>query len=130
MRCPGQGAPSAREMTIGPGSPPPERADRGRIVDLPRRFTAGFVVDRLGCYRRWQPGGAIWGIAVEMENEISSETETVPPDSGRILIVGGYGQVGLSIAERLAPLFSGRVTVAGRNFDKASVHLPTYMMPN
>ena len=55
-----------------------------------------------------------------MENAISSETETVPPDSGRILIVGGYGQVGLSIAERLAPLFSGRITVAGRNFDKAT----------
>ena len=47
-------------------------------------------------------------------------TKITPPEDGRILIVGGYGQVGLSIAERLAPLFPGRVTVAGRNLDKAT----------
>tara|TARA_B100001939_G_scaffold86036_1_gene73650 strand:+ start:4479 stop:5582 length:1104 start_codon:yes stop_codon:yes gene_type:complete len=50
---------------------------------------------------------------------MSSEAEAVPPSDGKILIVGGYGQVGRSIAERLAPLFPGRVTVAGRNLDKA-----------
>jgi short subunit dehydrogenase-like uncharacterized protein len=35
------------------------------------------------------------------------------------LIVGGYGKVGFLIAERLAHLFPGRVTIAGRNRDKA-----------
>jgi len=50
---------------------------------------------------------------------MSSETETVSADGGKILIVGGYGQVGRMIAERLAPLFPDRVTVAGRNPDKA-----------
>jgi short subunit dehydrogenase-like uncharacterized protein len=50
---------------------------------------------------------------------MSATTETAPPDGGNILIVGGYGQVGRSIAERLAPLFPGRVTIAGRNLDKA-----------
>ncbi|MEM9137078.1 MAG: saccharopine dehydrogenase NADP-binding domain-containing protein [Cyanobacteria bacterium P01_F01_bin.42] len=38
---------------------------------------------------------------------------------GRILIIGGYGHVGQSIAVRLASLFPNRVTVAGRNLDKA-----------
>ena len=47
---------------------------------------------------------------------------TIPPSSGgRILIVGGYGKVGLSIAERLARLFPDRVTLAGRSLDKAMV---------
>ncbi|HXV25913.1 MAG TPA: saccharopine dehydrogenase NADP-binding domain-containing protein [Alphaproteobacteria bacterium] len=39
--------------------------------------------------------------------------------NGNILIIGGYGKVGRSIAERLAPLFPGRVIVAGRSLDKA-----------
>ncbi len=51
---------------------------------------------------------------------MSLETKTAPSDSGRILIVGGYGQVGLTIAERLAPRFPGRVIVGGRNLDKAT----------
>lgn len=38
---------------------------------------------------------------------------------GRILIVGGYGQVGRAIAERLAPQFPDRVVVAGRDAGKA-----------
>ncbi len=42
-----------------------------------------------------------------------------PSANGLILIVGGYGKVGLAIAERLAPMFPGRVTIAGRNLDKA-----------
>ena len=41
------------------------------------------------------------------------------PNGGRILIVGGYGQVGRSIAERLARIFPNRVMVAGRNVYKA-----------
>jgi len=45
---------------------------------------------------------------------------TEPQKSGKILIVGGYGQVGRSIAERLAPIFPGRVTIAGRNQSKAN----------
>ena len=51
-----------------------------------------------------------------MANERAS---TVTAD-GNILIVGGYGQVGLSISERLARLFPGRVLVGGRNQDKAT----------
>jgi hypothetical protein len=51
---------------------------------------------------------------------MSPETEAVPRPGGKILIIGGYGQVGMSIAERLAPLFPGRVTVAGRTLDKAA----------
>ena len=53
------------------------------------------------------------------ENELSPETRSVPPDGGGILIVGGYGHVGRSIARRIAPIFLGRVIVAGRNLDKA-----------
>jgi len=41
-------------------------------------------------------------------------------ERSKILIVGGYGQVGRSIAERLAPGFPGRVTIAGRNQHKAN----------
>ncbi|WP_444904220.1 saccharopine dehydrogenase NADP-binding domain-containing protein [Microbulbifer sp. CnH-101-E] len=50
---------------------------------------------------------------------MKSETMTPLSSSGRVLIVGGYGQVGRSIAERLAVGFPDRVTVAGRNMDKA-----------
>lgn len=50
---------------------------------------------------------------------MTSSSETAPATSGGILIVGGYGQVGLSIAEALAPAYPGRVTIAGRNADKA-----------
>ena len=32
-----------------------------------------------------------------------------------ILVVGGYGVVGRRIATRLAPLFHGRVVIAGRD---------------
>jgi len=39
--------------------------------------------------------------------------------NGKVLIVGGYGQVGRAIAERLAPHFPGRVIVSGRDGDKA-----------
>lgn len=37
-----------------------------------------------------------------------------------ILIVGGYGQVGRHIAAHLAPLYPGRVRIAGRDFAKAA----------
>lgn len=50
---------------------------------------------------------------------MTSKHLNAPPESGQILIVGGYGQVGRSIAERLAPEFPGRVTIAGRNLEKA-----------
>lgn len=53
---------------------------------------------------------------------MSSEAEngTVPPSLGRILVVGGSGQVGRLVAERLASLFPGRVAVAGRDLDRAT----------
>lgn len=50
---------------------------------------------------------------------MSSGTNIAAPNSGKILIVGGYGQVGLSIAKRLAPSFPNRVIVAGRSLEKA-----------
>ena len=56
---------------------------------------------------------------VMLENQLNSETMITPSRSDRVLVVGGYGQVGLSIAERLAVGFPNRVTVAGRNMDKA-----------
>ena len=37
----------------------------------------------------------------------------------KILIVGGYGQVGQFIAARLAPYFPRQVVIAGRNLSKA-----------
>ncbi len=43
---------------------------------------------------------------------------TDPP--GDIVIAGGYGQVGLAIARRLAPLYPGRVVLAGRDEGKAT----------
>lgn len=51
--------------------------------------------------------------------EMSLKHPTELPESGKILIVGGYGQVGRSIAERLAPIFPGRIMIAGRNRSKA-----------
>jgi saccharopine dehydrogenase (NAD+, L-lysine forming) len=38
----------------------------------------------------------------------------------KILIVGGYGGVGRTIAARLSKEFPRQVVVAGRNYDKAS----------
>jgi len=40
--------------------------------------------------------------------------------NSKILIVGGYGNVGRMIALELADLFPGQVIVAGRNYDKAT----------
>lgn len=50
---------------------------------------------------------------------MTTQSPTRPLSNGKILIVGGYGQVGRSIAERLAPQFPGRVVIAGRNLGKA-----------
>ncbi len=50
-----------------------------------------------------------------MPKKLSASAQS---DKG-ILIVGGYGQVGFFIAQRLAPLFPDRVSIAGRNIDKA-----------
>lgn len=49
----------------------------------------------------------------------SPQRRARPPLTGKILIVGGYGQVGQGIAARLAPQFPERVVVAGRNAAKA-----------
>lgn len=38
---------------------------------------------------------------------MSSNLRNEQQETGKILIVGGYGEVGLSIAERLAPGFPG-----------------------
>ena len=40
--------------------------------------------------------------------------------SGDILLAGGYGVVGRRIAARLAPLFPGRLVIAGRNESRAA----------
>ncbi len=42
-----------------------------------------------------------------------------PALEGDIVIVGGYGQVGRSLADRLAPRYPGRVVLAGRSQEKA-----------
>ncbi len=52
---------------------------------------------------------------------MSSESKSVLTEHGKILIVGGYGQVGRMIAERLAPEFPGGLVLAGRNLDKAEI---------
>ncbi len=48
---------------------------------------------------------------------INTKSESEQHD--KILIVGGYGQVGFSIAKQLAPQFPHRVVIAGRNGEKA-----------
>ena len=58
-------------------------------------------------------------MAIQGTTGMSAESKPKPPDRSGILIVGGYGQVGRLIADRLAPLFPGRVIIAGRRFDKA-----------
>lgn len=50
---------------------------------------------------------------------MTPKNEIASPANDKILIIGGYGQVGRSIAEQLAPLFPGRVIVAGRHLEKA-----------
>jgi len=50
---------------------------------------------------------------------MSMQSNPSSPENGKILIIGGYGKVGRFIAERLAPLFLGRVIIAGRNQGKA-----------
>lgn len=42
-----------------------------------------------------------------------------PPREGSIIIIGGYGQVGQSVARALAPSFPGRVMVSGRSLARA-----------
>ena len=39
---------------------------------------------------------------------------------GRILVVGGYGEVGAGVSRRLARMFPDRVTVAGRDMGRAT----------
>jgi short subunit dehydrogenase-like uncharacterized protein len=53
------------------------------------------------------------------EPQAGSAADNRPPVGGKILIIGGYGQVGRAVADRLAPLFPGRVAVAGRSAAKA-----------
>ncbi len=50
---------------------------------------------------------------------MSINTKSKSSDQGKILIIGGYGQVGSDVAARLAPLFPERVVIAGRNLKKA-----------
>jgi hypothetical protein len=44
-----------------------------RDRNLPRRFTGGFVAGCPFCYRRWHPGGAIWGISVDIYTKRPAE---------------------------------------------------------
>jgi hypothetical protein len=70
VRCPGQGAASARAMTIEQGFPSPDQPDKGRTAtyragsrrELWLRALCATVGGSRGeplCYRRWQPRGAI-----------------------------------------------------------------------
>lgn len=54
------------------------------------------------------------------DDPASDASESVARGWGKIIVVGGYGQVGRLIAERLAPRFPDRVVVAGRSLDKAA----------
>ncbi len=64
VRCPGQGAPSARETTIGQGFPPPDQPDKGRTATYRAGSQRELWLRRPLCYRRRQLRGAIWGIPV------------------------------------------------------------------
>lgn len=48
------------------------------------------------------------------------EPKTRSENNNRILIIGGYGQVGQIVAAQLAPLFPSSVVVAGPNLEKAN----------
>ncbi len=50
---------------------------------------------------------------------MAQKNKNSPPLRNKILIVGGYGQVGRAIAKWLAPLYPGRVAIAGRSLNKA-----------
>lgn len=52
-------------------------------------------------------------------SEQGSVPEGKPLAGGKILVIGGYGQVGRAIGERLAPMFPRRLIVAGRSAAKA-----------
>jgi saccharopine dehydrogenase-like NADP-dependent oxidoreductase len=43
----------------------------------------------------------------------------MPSRKGRIIVIGGYGQVGQAVSRSLAPTFPGRVVVAGRSQSRA-----------
>ena len=45
---------------------------------------------------------------------------TAPGAAEAILVVGGYGQVGVGVSERLARAFPGSVIVAGRDPRRAA----------
>ena len=71
--------------------------------------------------QRTEAGGLLSDIvpnALE-EHDIDTVRAAHRATGAKILIIGGYGQVGRMIAERLAPLFPGRVAVAGRSGTKA-----------
>lgn len=55
-----------------------------------------------------------------VRGEAPDDAGIAPADDGKVMIVGGYGQVGRSLAAWLAPQFPNRVIVAGRNSDKAA----------
>ncbi|MFQ5985000.1 MAG: SOS response-associated peptidase family protein, partial [Alphaproteobacteria bacterium] len=65
-RCPGQDAPSAREMTIGRGFPPPNQLDKRRIAT----YLAG-----LGPDLRWD---ALRAPIVGNRSEPSGESRLIP----------------------------------------------------
>jgi len=71
--------------------------------------------------RTTETGGALRdGVTNSVEQRAADAARTATFSAGaKILIIGGYGQVGRAIAERLAPLFPDRVAVAGRNGAKA-----------
>ena len=52
------------------------------------------------------------------EYRVGLDAMPAPPDD-KILIIGGYGQVGRAVAERLARIFPERVVIAGRSLKKA-----------
>ena len=63
VRCPGQGLPSAREMTIGLDFPSPNRPDKGRNPTYRVGSHRKLWCERPSCYHHRQLAGAIWAIS-------------------------------------------------------------------
>ena len=66
VRCPGQGAPSERKMTVGHDFLSGNQPDQGTDRDLPYQFRLALALSGQLCYGRGQPGGAIWEKSVEI----------------------------------------------------------------
>ncbi len=59
-------------------------------------------------------------IVIHSDDPAFEVSESTPQIRGKVMLVGGYGQVGQLIAERLAPNIPNRLVIAGRSLDKAA----------